>query len=154
MRRELFAYIVKVQTSHFRDPMLRNSFRSILKATCNYAPGLFHSYDVPNLPRTNNERESDFRALRRRLLRTTGQKGLSLRIIQRQGAWELLPRPNTLKETIRIVSHVHPDKFQDERLRMLQHRNRFRLHTRSTKLAKYQLEKLEQIWTSILGETS
>ena len=84
--------------------MLRNSFRIILKTTRSYAPGLFHCYDVPGLPRTNNDRESDFRALGRRLLRTTGQKGLTLRIIQRQGAWELLPHPDTLHETIRIVS--------------------------------------------------
>lgn len=153
VRQELFAYLAKVQTSRFRDPVLRNSFRSILKTTRNYAPGLFHSYDVPNLPRTNNDRENDFRDLRRRLLRTAGQKGLSLRIIQRQGAWELLSRPNTLKETIRIMSHVHPDMFQKERLRMLQHRNRFRLHTRSTKLAKYQIEKLEKLWKSIPHES-
>ncbi len=153
VRQDLFAYLAKVQSGRFRDPMLRNSFRSIQKTTRSYAPGLFHSYDVPNLPRTNNERESDFRSLRRRLSRTTGQKGLSLRIIQRQGAWELLLRPNTLKETIRIMSHVHPDMFQKERLRMLQHRSRFRLHTRSTKLAKYQIEKLEKLWTSIPHES-
>ena len=149
VRHDLFAYLAKVQSGRFRDPMLRNSFRSILKTTRSYAPGLFHSYDIPNLPRTNNERENDFRALRRRLLRTTGQKGLSLRIIQRQGAWELLPRPATLNETIRIVSHIHPDKFQKERLRVLQHRSRFRLHTRSPKLANCQLGQLEQLWSSI-----
>jgi hypothetical protein len=40
-----------------------------------YWPGLFHCYDVPGLPRTNNELESHFRDTRRRLLRTTGQKG-------------------------------------------------------------------------------
>ena len=40
-----------------------------------YWPGLFHCYDVPGLPRTNNELESHFRETRRRLLRTTGQTG-------------------------------------------------------------------------------
>jgi hypothetical protein len=152
VRRDLFAYLAKIQSAHFRDPILRNSFHSILKTTRNYAPGLFHCYDVPNLPRTNNERENDFRALRRRLLRTTGQKGLSLRIIQRQGAWELLPRPGSLNETIRALSHIPPDNFRDERLRIFQHRNRFRLHTRSPKLAKYQLRQLEQLWASIPDE--
>ena len=58
-------------------------------------PGLFHCYEVPGLPRTNNERESHFRDTSRRLLRTTGQKGLTQRTLQRQGAWELLPRPST-----------------------------------------------------------
>ena len=60
-----------------------------------YWPGLFHCYDVPGLPRTNNELESRFRDTSRHLLRTTGQKGLTQRTLQRQGAWELLPRPPT-----------------------------------------------------------
>ena len=152
VRLDLFAYLAKVQSARFRDPLLRNTFRSILKTTRSYAPGLFHCYDVPNLPRTNNDRENDFRTLGRRLLRTTGQKSLTLRIIQRQGAWELLPHPDTLLETIRVVSHILPNKFQDERLRIRQHRSRFRLHTRSPKLAKYQLRQLEQLWYSIPEE--
>jgi hypothetical protein len=149
VRQDLFSYLTKIQSARFRDPMLRNSFRSILKTTRSYAPGLFHCYDVPDLPRTNNDRESDFRALGRRLLRTTGQKGLTLRIIQRQGAWELLPHPDTLLETIHVVSNILPNNFQDERLRIRQHRNRFRLHTRSPKLVKHQIGQLEQLWNSI-----
>jgi len=154
VRQDLFAYLTKIHSNRFNDPMLRNSFRIILKTTRSYAPGLFHCYDVPDLPRTNNDRESDFRALGRRLLRTTGQKGLTLRIIQRQGAWELLPHPDTLHETIRIVSQIVPNKFQEERLRIRQHRNRFRLHTRSPSLAKHQLAQLEHIWNSIPEMTS
>lgn len=154
VRQDLFAYLTKIQSNHFRDPMLRNSFRIILKTTRSYAPGLFHCYDVPGLPRTNNDRESDFRNLSRRLLRTTGQKGLTLRTIQRQGAWELLPHPDTLHETVRIVSRIAPNQFLDERLRMRQHRNRFRLQTRSPLLANHQLAHLEHIWNSIPKDSS
>jgi hypothetical protein len=49
-------------------------------------PGLFHCYDVPGVPRTNNDLESRFRDTGRRLLRTTGQKGFTQRTLQRQGA--------------------------------------------------------------------
>jgi hypothetical protein len=63
-----------------------------------YWSGLFHCYDVPGLPRTNNELESHFRDTSRHLLRTTGQKGLTQRTLRRQGAWELLPRPSTEAE--------------------------------------------------------
>jgi hypothetical protein len=154
VRQDLFAYLSGIRATRFRDPMLRNSYLSILKITQSYDPGLFHCYDVPGLPRTNNDRESDFRNLNRRLLRTTGQKGLTLRIIQRQGAWELLPHPDTLNETIRIVSHITPNKFQEERLRISQHRNRFRLHARSPKLARHQLEQLEQLWNSFPKDSS
>src|SRR5262250_2616628 len=41
------------------------------KVSRSYGPGLFHCYDVPGLPRTNNELESRFRETQRRLLRTT-----------------------------------------------------------------------------------
>jgi hypothetical protein len=67
--------------------------RHLDKVSRSYWPGLFHCYDVPGLPRTNNELESHFRDTRRRLLRTTGQQGLTQCTLQHQGAWELLPRP-------------------------------------------------------------
>src|SRR6266850_6977021 len=68
-------------------------------------PGLFHCYDVSGLPRTNNELESHFRDTGRRLLRTTGQKGLTQRTLQRQGAWELLPRLPTEGQLLGALCH-------------------------------------------------
>src|SRR4029434_4070259 len=49
----------------------------LTKVSQNYWPGLFHCYDVPGLPRTNNALESHFRETRRCLLRITRQKGRS-----------------------------------------------------------------------------
>ncbi|MFZ6026809.1 MAG: hypothetical protein ACOYYS_03755 [Chloroflexota bacterium] len=68
VRQSLFAYLDKIQISRSPDPFLRNTCKIIAKTTQHYAPGLFHTYDVRNLPRTNNKRESDFRELRRRLV--------------------------------------------------------------------------------------
>jgi hypothetical protein len=124
-------------------------YRTLQKTTISYAPGLFHSYDLPDLPRTNNARESDFRDLNRRLLRTTGQKGLTRRIIQRSGAWELLHRPASLKDTILAFNHIAQQDFMDERQRVHHHRDRFRLHTRSAKQSGLQLSKLEQRWANL-----
>jgi len=104
---------------------------------------------MPGLPRTNNARESDFRDLNQRLLRTTGQKGLIRRIIQRSGAWELLHHPASLQETILAFNHVAPQDFREERQRLRQHRNRFRLYTRSARQSRLQLAKLEQRWASL-----
>ena len=73
-----------------------------------YWPGLFHCYDVPGLPRTNNEIESRFRDTSRHLLRTTGQKGLTKRTLQRQGAWELLPRPPIEAQVLDGLRHIPP----------------------------------------------
>ncbi len=67
VRQELFAFLQEIQVAHTPDPFLRRTANTILKTTLRYAPGLFHCYDIPDLPRTNNDRESEFRDLHRRL---------------------------------------------------------------------------------------
>ena len=42
--------------------------------TASYGPLIFTSYDVPDLPRTNNDLEQMFGGLRHQLRRITGQK--------------------------------------------------------------------------------
>ncbi|MCA1807525.1 MAG: transposase [Actinobacteria bacterium] len=149
VQKSLFAYLNKIKTISAKQPSLQPFFQTIQKTTLSYAPGLFHSYDIPGLPRTNNARESDFRNLNRRLLRTTGQKGLTRRLIQRSGAWELLHRPASLQDTVLAFNRVVPKDFHEERLRLRQHRDRFRLHTRSTKQSHLQLTQLEHRWVNL-----
>jgi hypothetical protein len=149
VQQTLFAYLEQIKIVSNRKPGLQPFFRTIQKTTFNYAPGLFHCYDMPDFPRTNNDRESDFRDLNRRLLRTTGQKGLTRRILQRSGAWELLHRPASLKDAILAFHHVAQQDFMDERQRLRQHRDRFRLHIRSAKQSGLQLAKLEQRWANL-----
>jgi hypothetical protein len=150
VHQDLLDYIEVIRPTTHSDPFLLSFFQTIQKTTQHYAPGLFHCYDIPGLPRTNNDRESDFRDLTRRLLRTTGQNGLSKRIIQREGAWELLSHPDTLNETIRVISQIALPDFLLERLRIRQHRDRFRLHSRSIKKSRSQLNRLEQLWFDTL----
>ena len=149
VKQELFAYLDDIQRQS--QPSLRlSSFQDKIRQTSlNYASGLFHCYDVPGLPRTNNDRESEFRDLNRRLLSTTGQKGLVKRILHREGAWELIPRPDSLRETVKALSQVDPEEFSQERQRIRTHRSRFRLHTRSAKRSQAQLEKLAQRWKAL-----
>jgi hypothetical protein len=149
VKQALFAYLQDIEQESQDSPRLRRFSNKIRKTTLNYTPGLFHCYDIPGLPRTNNDRESEFRDLNRRLLSTTGQKGLVKRIIQREGAWELIPRPDSLRDTINALSHIDPDDFFQERQRIRNHRARFRLHTRSAKQSRAQLEKLEQRWKAL-----
>jgi len=66
------------------------------------------------------------------------------RALQRDGAWELIPRPASLQETVKALSHADPTEFQQERNRFREHRDRFRLHTRSVKHSQFQLYHLEQ----------
>jgi hypothetical protein len=149
VRQEIFSYLDDIDQESQDSPRLRRFCNKIRQTTLNYTPGLFHCYDVPGLPRTNNDRESEFRDLNRRLLSTTGQNGLVKRIIQREGAWELIPHPDSLRDTVSALSHVDPDEFSQERQRIRQHRARFRLHTRSAKRSRAQLNQLERRWKAL-----
>jgi hypothetical protein len=149
VKQELSAYLDDIQQQSQHSPRLSRFHDKIRQTSLNYASGLFHCYDVPGLPRTNNDRESEFRDLNRRLLSTTGQKGLVKRIIHREGAWELIPRPDSLRDTANALSQVDADEFSQERQRIRTHRSRFRLHTRSAKRSQAQLKQLEQRWKAL-----
>jgi hypothetical protein len=119
------------------------------KVSRSYWPGLFHCYDVPGLPRTNNELESHFRETGRRLLRTTGQKGLTQRTLQRQGAWELLPHPATEAQVLDALCQTPPEDLAQERRRFAAHRQRFRLQRRSLRQIRAQFNQLRQRWSTL-----
>jgi hypothetical protein len=152
VRRELFDYLDQLIELARDNPTLSPFAYRIYKTTSNYASGLFHTYDVPGLPRTNNDRESEFRGLSHRLLCTTGQKGATRRIIHRSGAWELIPHPSSFTETVAALSRVNPDEFYNERKRIQEHRNRFKLHTRSSKQTRIQFEAIKARWFQLPQE--
>jgi len=149
VRGEFEAYLAQIEKDSAATPRLLAFSAAIAKVSRSYAPGLFHTYDVPGLPRTNNDRESEFRNLNRRLLRTTGQKGLTRRILQRAGAWELLPHPSTLADTAAALAHIATPDLRQEQQRVREHRGRFRLHTRSAKQSQAQLTHLVQRWVTL-----
>jgi Transposase, Mutator family len=119
------------------------------KVSRSYWSGLFHCYDMPSVPRTNNELESCFRDLGRRLLRTTGQQGLTQRTLQRQGAWELLPHPPTEAQFLGALCHTPPEDLAQERQRFAAHRQRFRLQSRSLRQTQAQFNQLRRQWSTL-----
>lgn len=56
---------------------LEPAIGTFLKVTKNYWGGLFHCYEIPGLPRTNNELEQTFGSVRHWERRATGRKRLS-----------------------------------------------------------------------------
>jgi hypothetical protein len=62
---------------------LRAGLEHFLKVTASYAPGLFHCYDVPDLPRTNNDLEHLFGSTRHHERRCTGRKVASPGLVLR-----------------------------------------------------------------------
>lgn len=146
VHKDLLTYLDDIRHQSQDNDVLAEFARQIEKTTHNYQSGLFHTYDILDLPRTNNDRESEFRGLNQQLLRTTGQKGGTRRLIQRSGAWELIPRPGSLTETVEAISTVEHCEYQKERTRVRSHRNRFQLHTRSAKRSRKQLQNLKERW--------
>jgi hypothetical protein len=50
-----------IRALHASEGPLSSAFETFLKKTESYWPGLFHCYEVPDLPRTNNESRALFR---------------------------------------------------------------------------------------------
>jgi hypothetical protein len=146
---QLRGYLDTVRRWPQVTPTLAAFGRHLDKVSRSYWPGLFHCYDMPGLPRTNNELESHFRDTGRRLLRTTGHKGLTQRTLQRQGAWELLPRPPTEAQVLGAVCQTPPEDLAQERQRFAVHRQRFRLQSRSLRQTQAQFDQLRQRWSSL-----
>jgi len=145
VNQQLFDYLSSIRAD-VNPESLDQIAKQLEKTTINYSAGLFISYDVVGLPRTNNQRESEFRLLISRLLRTTGQKGTTIRLIQQIGAWELIPRPSSFNETVDRLSKVDDVEFQKERLRLRTHRARFRFHARSEKQSSKLLNSFAERW--------
>lgn len=62
---------------------LADALRHFQKVTASYWPGLFCCYDVPGLPRTNNDLEQYFGSARHLERRATGRKGASPSLVVR-----------------------------------------------------------------------
>ncbi len=139
----------EIDTASQTSPRLQGFAEKIGQVSESYAPGLFHTYDVPSLPRTNNARESEFREVKRRLFSTTGQTGAVKRLLLREGAWELIPGLGSLAETIAAISQVTTHALREEQQRVQTHRRRFRLHTRSAKQSQAQLKDLVRRWRAL-----
>lgn len=154
VRTALLTYLDEIQGQSQDNDLLTEFARQITKTTHNYLPGLFHTYDLPDLPRTNNDRESEFRQLNQQLLRTTGQKGATRRLIQRSGAWELILRPGSLTQTSEAIAAVEYQEYKKERTRLSAHRYRFQLHTRSVKQSRKQLQDLKVRWLQLPPDKS
>src|SRR5262249_17196931 len=62
---------------------LQEAIKHFAHITDNFAPGLFHCYDVPGLPRTNNELEHCFGVARVHERRATGRRGAITGVVVR-----------------------------------------------------------------------
>lgn len=145
----LHDYLDAVYAQRDLSPLLHEFVQHLDTVSQSYWPGLFHCYEVEGLARTNNGVESHFRDTQRRLLRTTGQKGLTKRTLHRLGAWELLESPLSEAEAVEVLSRIPASDLAQERQRLHQHRQRFRFQIRSLNGSDAQFEQLRKQWREL-----
>jgi hypothetical protein len=75
--------LVATMTAQHGDGPLADAVAHFAKVTASYAPGLFHCYDVDDLPRTNNELEHFFGSARYHERRATGRRNASPGLVVR-----------------------------------------------------------------------
>lgn len=83
VRRRLASLLGAMSCHQERAGDLANAVGHFVKVSRSYWPGLFHCYDVPDLPRTNNALEQQFGSYRWHERRITGRKTASPAMVQR-----------------------------------------------------------------------
>lgn len=83
VRRRLAGLVGAIGRHRPRQGKLATAMGHFLKVTASYWPGLFHCYDVPQLPRTNNDLEHLFGSNRHHERRATGRKVASCSLVLR-----------------------------------------------------------------------
>jgi hypothetical protein len=86
VRRRLGRVLQTIGLVKGRLDALAGSLDHFLKVTRSYRSGLFHCYDTPSLPRTNNDLEHLFGQHRHHERRATGRKRAPLSLVLRGSA--------------------------------------------------------------------
>ena len=94
---------------HAREGPLSDAVMHFRTVTASYWPGLFCCYDVPDLPRTNNDLEQYFGSARHLERRATGRKGASPALVIR-GAVRVIAA---------VATHLQPMRSAELRPRDL-----------------------------------
>src|SRR5690348_2143034 len=89
VRHSYECFLTEMEQAPASSETLAAMLSTFRKVTTSYWPGLFHCYDLADLPRTNNELEQYFGSARYHERRATGRRGASPALVVR-GAVRLL----------------------------------------------------------------
>lgn len=114
------------------------------KVLGNWWPGLFHTYDVPGLPRTNNDLEQEFGSHRYHERRATGRKAASPSLVLR-GSVRLTAAAATRLKTYSAedLAPSSVERWQNLRQQLDQRRHRRALRYRFRRNPTGYLTELE-----------
>src|SRR5262249_23625654 len=83
VRQRLRVQLGRLRAEARGETELAKGLRHFVKVSGSYEPGLFHAYDVPGLPRTNNDLEHLFGSHRYHERRASGRKVASPGLVVR-----------------------------------------------------------------------
>ena len=101
-----------------------------------------HCYDIPGLPRTDNDPESLFGRVRRQTLLTSGPYHARQRLHE-EGAWLLFDTVHDEHEQVRRLRRVSLEDWRQERCRMQEHQATFTDDRRFRRQSPKYLAELE-----------
>jgi hypothetical protein len=96
VRAALHSLLDRMTSEQATANTLSHAVAHFIKVTANYSEGLFHCYDVPDLPSTNNDLERRFGMLRYHERRATGRRSL--------------PGSAVLRGSVRVVTVLTADR--------------------------------------------
>ncbi len=138
----------KKHSGRGRKSFMKKFIDHIVTVTENYSGGLFHCYDIPNLPAHNNKLEREFGSIKRGQRKVTGRKSTSGGVIESAGeffvkARSLLNSIPDLAERIRNVSYENYQAAMQKLLELLKPASRRRSFQRAPEVY---LSKLTDRW--------
>ena len=122
VRETYLAWIAQMQEQKASLGELSTAIDHFVEKTTNFAPGLFHCYDVPDLPKTNNDLEHCFGVARAHERRATGRRGAIPGVVVR-GSVRLMAVVMTQHEDLQVAD-LQPRDYQAWRQLRIQLRYR------------------------------
>lgn len=139
---EVDAYLEQLSKRDDLNPLLHSFRKHLVALTERYEEGLYHCYDIPGLPRTNNDIESLFGRVRRQTLLTSGSHHTKQRLHE-QGAWLLFDLVQSEHEQLERFKRVSLEDWPKEWQRMLAHKATFTANRRFSRKPEKYLAELE-----------
>jgi len=115
-----FQLVISSMCEQFEEEgELKEWIEHFVKVTRSYEDGLFHCYDIKELPRTNNDLEQTFGSFRHHQRRCTGQKKSPPSTVIR-GSCRLIAAIGTKLRTFTglELAKVKPDEWKRKRLEL------------------------------------
>jgi hypothetical protein len=110
VRESYLAWITHMQEQKASLGELRTAIDHFVEKTTNFAPGLFHCDDVPDLPKTNKDLEHGFGVARAHERRATGRRGAIPGVVVR-GSVRLLAVVVSTHEDVQAAD-LQPSDYQ------------------------------------------